>query len=150
MADFIPIAAAERIGKDRAYDQIIIYARRVGEPGLEWVTTWGKDRAHCAAAARIGDAIGSQVIKPIEARDAEIASLRTDLIAMEARAIAAEQARDEAVEVLVRLNSKIDAFWNAPDRGPVWNIRGTVVQDLSDAQKRSAEIVAKHKEPSNG
>lgn len=76
MADRIPITAAERIGNDHAYDQVIIYARRVGEPGLEWVTTWGKDRTHCDVAARIGDAIGRQVVKPIEERDAEIARLR--------------------------------------------------------------------------
>lgn len=76
MADRIPIAAAERIGNDHAYDQVIIYARRVGDPGLEWVTTWGKDRTNCDAAAHIGDAIGRQVVKPIEERDAEIARLR--------------------------------------------------------------------------
>jgi len=76
MADRIPITAAERIGKDHTYDQVIIYARRVGETGVEWVTTWGKDRTHCDAAARIGDAIGRQVVEPIEERDAEIARLR--------------------------------------------------------------------------
>jgi hypothetical protein len=76
MDDRISIAAAERIGKDHGYDQVIIYARRVGEPGLEWVTTWGKDRSHCDAAARIGDAIGRQVVKPIEERDAELTRLR--------------------------------------------------------------------------
>lgn len=56
----------------------------------------------------------------------------------------------EAVEALVVLNTALDAFWNAPDRGPVWNIRGTVVRDLSDAQKRSASIVSKHGGKANG
>lgn len=87
MADHIPITAAERIGKDHAYDQVIIYARRVGEPGLEWVTTWGKDRTHCDVAARIGDAIRRQVVKPIEERDAEIARLRA-LLARAGEALA--------------------------------------------------------------
>lgn len=76
MADRIPITAAERLGKDHAYDQVIIYARRVGEPGQEWVTTWGKNRTHCDAAARIGDAIGRKVVEPLEERDAEITRLR--------------------------------------------------------------------------
>lgn len=62
----IPIATAERICKAHEADQIIIYARTVGEGCGEHVTTYGKDKVHCAAAARIGDAIGRQVVKPIE------------------------------------------------------------------------------------
>lgn len=77
MSDQIPVMAAERIGRAYAYDQVIIYARRVGEPGLEWVTTWGKDLVNCDAAGRIGEAIGRQVVKPIEERDAEILRLRS-------------------------------------------------------------------------
>lgn len=83
MTDRIPISAAALIGKTHDYDQVIIYARRVGDDGLEWVTTWGKDRTHCAAAARIGDAIGRKVVKPLEdliAR-AESAEARFDLAA---------------------------------------------------------------------
>lgn len=66
MADRIPIKRAEEIAKAHGYDQVIIYARRVGEPGQEWVTTYGVDKTHCAAAARIGDAIGRQVVTPLE------------------------------------------------------------------------------------
>ncbi|BCB18022.1 hypothetical protein OCUBac02_09160 [Bosea sp. ANAM02] len=62
----ISIATAERICKAHAADQVIIYARTVGEGCGEHVTTYGKDKVHCAAAARIGDAIGRQVVKPVE------------------------------------------------------------------------------------
>ena len=54
----IPISAAERIAKDYEYDQVIIYARKVGEnpaPHGEHLTTYGKNKAHCDVAARIGD-----------------------------------------------------------------------------------------------
>lgn len=54
----IPISAAERIAKDYGYDQVIVYARKVGddpEPHGEHMTTYGIDRAHCDAAAKIGD-----------------------------------------------------------------------------------------------
>lgn len=86
MADRIPIAAAEKIGKENAYDQVIVYARRVGSPGLEWVTTWGRDKTHCDAAARIGDAIGRKVVAPLEEKDREIARLR-DLLKKAAEAL---------------------------------------------------------------
>lgn len=66
MADRIPIKRAEDLAKAHGYHQVIIYARRVGEPGQEWVTTYGIDETHCAAAARIGDAIGRQVVTPLE------------------------------------------------------------------------------------
>lgn len=54
----IPIAAAERIAKDYGYDQVVVYARKVGEspdPHGEHVTTYGVDKTHCAVAARMGD-----------------------------------------------------------------------------------------------
>ena len=50
----IPIAAAERIAKEFGYDQIVIYARKVGDDGGEHMTTFGVDRIHCNIAARIG------------------------------------------------------------------------------------------------
>ena len=88
MADRIPISRAQDLAKAHGYEQIIIYARRTGEPGLEWVTTYGIDKTHCAAAARIGDAIGRQVVKPLEE--------------LTARAEAAEDARDEALTLATR------------------------------------------------
>lgn len=49
----IPISAAERIAKQHGYDQIIVIGRKVGEG--EHVTTYGVDKANCAAAAQAGD-----------------------------------------------------------------------------------------------
>lgn len=55
----IPISAARIIAKNFGYDQVIIYARRVGEVGpdeiAEHMTTYGKDKANCDAAAKIGN-----------------------------------------------------------------------------------------------
>lgn len=54
----IPISAAEKIAKQYGYDQVIIYARKVGEdpdPHGEHMTTYGVNKEHCDAAARIGD-----------------------------------------------------------------------------------------------
>lgn len=49
----IPISAAKRVAKDYGYDQVIIIARAVGEG--EHVTTYGRDKANCDVAARIGN-----------------------------------------------------------------------------------------------
>lgn len=60
----IPIEEAKRIADRFGYDQVIIYARRVGEddePHGEHVTTYGVDKAHCSVAARIGDHLKFQV-----------------------------------------------------------------------------------------
>ena len=53
----IPIKAAERIAKMFGYDQVIIYARKVGDApdGGEHMTTYGVNKEHCDAAAKIGD-----------------------------------------------------------------------------------------------
>lgn len=54
----IPIKAANKIAKEYGYDQVIIYARRVGEhpdPYGEHVTTYGVNKEHCEVAARIGN-----------------------------------------------------------------------------------------------
>ena len=51
----IPIVAARNIAERYGYDQVIIVARKVGNPGGEHVTTYGKDREHCDVAAKIGD-----------------------------------------------------------------------------------------------
>lgn len=53
----IPITAAKRIADEYGYDQVIIYARKVGgapdEHG-EHMTTYGVNRVHCAIAAQCG------------------------------------------------------------------------------------------------
>jgi len=51
----IPISAGKDIAKTYGYDQVIIYARKVGDDGIEHVTTYGVDKAHCAAAGSIGN-----------------------------------------------------------------------------------------------
>lgn len=57
----IPISAAKHIAQEYGYDQVIIYARKVGDPANDWMgggehmTTYGKNKEHCNAAAKIGD-----------------------------------------------------------------------------------------------
>ena len=56
----IPIAAARRIAEDYGYDQIVVYARKVGEdpaPHGEHLTTYGVDKVHCAIAAKISETL---------------------------------------------------------------------------------------------
>jgi hypothetical protein len=53
----IPIKAAEFIAKKYGYDQVVIYARKVGEepePFGEHMTTFGINKLHCDVAKRIG------------------------------------------------------------------------------------------------
>lgn len=54
----IPIAAAKKIAEEYGYDQVVVYARRVGndpDPHGEHMATYGVDRTHCSIAAKIGD-----------------------------------------------------------------------------------------------
>lgn len=51
----IPISTAKMIAENYGYDQVIIYARKTGDSGAEHMTTYGATKAHCAAAAKIGD-----------------------------------------------------------------------------------------------
>lgn len=81
MGDRIPIVAAERLGKAHGYDQVIILARRVDDPGLEWVTTWGRDRTHCTAAAQIGTALRDNVSPTIARMTARITDLEEQIAA---------------------------------------------------------------------
>ena len=53
----LPIKAARDIADTYGWDQVIIVARKTGDDGYEHVVTYGKDRAHCEAAARAGNAI---------------------------------------------------------------------------------------------
>lgn len=65
----IPVSAAKHIAKKYGYDQILIYARKVGEapdPCGEHVTTYGVDKAHCDVAALIGDHFKYKVIGWVE------------------------------------------------------------------------------------
>lgn len=61
----IPIKAAQRIAEEYGYDQVIVYARRVGDdpdPHGEHMTTYGVTKAHCGAAAKIGDHLKYKVM----------------------------------------------------------------------------------------
>lgn len=58
----IPISAAERIAKAYGYDQVVIIARAVGDHGGEHVTTYGRDKANCAVAAKIGEFLKFKVM----------------------------------------------------------------------------------------
>lgn len=58
----IPVHAARAIGEEYAYDQVVIIARRTGENGVEHCITWGREKAHCDVAARIGDFLKHKVM----------------------------------------------------------------------------------------
>lgn len=56
----IPISAAEAIAKVYGYDQVVIFARKVGDTPDEHgehMTTYGVDKVHCDVAARMGDTL---------------------------------------------------------------------------------------------
>lgn len=56
----IPIKRAEEIAKTYGYDQVIVIARKVGDGdvGGQWITTYGINKEHCAAAGKQGEALG--------------------------------------------------------------------------------------------
>jgi hypothetical protein len=58
----IPVSAAREVAKRYGFDQIIILGRVVGEGGGEHVTTYGKDREHCAVAARVGSFLKHKIM----------------------------------------------------------------------------------------
>ncbi len=61
----IPISAAEHIAKTYGYDQVIILGRRCHdspEPQGDHLTTYGRNKDHCAAAAQIGDFLKFKVM----------------------------------------------------------------------------------------
>lgn len=51
----LPIVAARRIARLYGFHQVVIVARRVGEGGVEVVTTYGVDAENCDVARRIGE-----------------------------------------------------------------------------------------------
>ena len=62
MPNRIPINKAKEIAKEYKYDQVIILARKVGRVDGEWVTTYGVDKQHCNASAKIGDALRGLIV----------------------------------------------------------------------------------------
>ncbi|UWR74102.1 hypothetical protein [Phaeobacter inhibens] len=59
----LPIKSARDIAETHGWDQVIVVARKVGDDGFEHVVTYGKDAAHCEAAARAGNAIKHHLMK---------------------------------------------------------------------------------------
>jgi len=53
----IPISAARDIAERYDYDQVVIYARKIGEAGLggEHMTTYSRNPTHCSVASLIAD-----------------------------------------------------------------------------------------------
>lgn len=60
----IPITAAKAIAEQYGYEQVMIYARKVGDtPDCgEWVTTYGTTKAHCSAMAKIAAYIQEKIL----------------------------------------------------------------------------------------
>jgi hypothetical protein len=61
----IPISAAKRIAEQYGFDQVMIYARKVGEDPAEHgehMTTYGVDKQHCDAMARIGSFLKTKIM----------------------------------------------------------------------------------------
>lgn len=68
----IPIKAAKYIAKEYGYDQVMIYARKVGEdpdPHGEHMTTYGVDKNHCNAIGRVGSYLQREIMKWFEKED---------------------------------------------------------------------------------
>ena len=57
-----PVSAAKHIAEKYGYDQVVVIARKVGDGGGEHCTTYGRDKANCAVAARIGDFLKYKVM----------------------------------------------------------------------------------------
>lgn len=56
----IPISAARQLAETYGYDQVVIYARKVGDdpaPHGEHMTTYGANKEHCSVASRIADTL---------------------------------------------------------------------------------------------
>jgi len=61
----IPIKAAQEVAEKYGYDQVMIYARKVGEapdPHGEHMTTYGVNKAHCDAMARIAGFLQTKIL----------------------------------------------------------------------------------------
>lgn len=62
----IPIVAARDIAEKYGYDQVMIYARKVGEAGGEHMTTYGVTKQHCTAMAHIAKFLQEKIMKWLE------------------------------------------------------------------------------------
>ena len=70
----IPIEEAKKLAKAYGYDQVMVYARKVDtleRSGGEHMTTYGVDKKHCDAAARIGTFLKTKIMEWCKADDSE-------------------------------------------------------------------------------
>jgi hypothetical protein len=60
----IPIRVAADVARKYGYDQVIIFARKVGDDpdAGEHMTTYGVTRSHCDVAARIGEFLRTKIM----------------------------------------------------------------------------------------
>lgn len=63
----IPIAQAKAIAEIYGYDQIMIYARKVGEHGGEHMTTYGVTKQHCVVIGEIAKFLQMKIMGWLEA-----------------------------------------------------------------------------------
>jgi hypothetical protein len=59
----IPIKAAKEIADKYGYDQVMIYARKVGEDGGEHMTTYGVTKLHCKVIADVATFLQEKIMK---------------------------------------------------------------------------------------
>lgn len=67
----IPVVAARSIAEQYGWDQVVIIARKVDPNGGEHVTTYGRDKANCDVAARIGDHLKYKIMGWVKDADAD-------------------------------------------------------------------------------
>lgn len=59
----IPISAAKLIAEKYGYDQVMIYARKVGQDGGEHMTTYGVTKEHCRVMGNIAKFLQDKIMK---------------------------------------------------------------------------------------
>jgi hypothetical protein len=67
----VPVHAARSIAEQYGWDQVVVIARKVDPNGGEHVTTYGRDRANCDVATRIGDFLKHKVMEWATDADAD-------------------------------------------------------------------------------
>ena len=113
----IPISAGKLIADTYGYDQVVIVARKVGVNGLEHVTTYGVNKAHCDVAARMGDFFKHELMKwpvPVESQAAEIAKLTAENARLRIRGSAYEAAFGIAYQATYQSHN---GHWDSTMRG---------------------------------
>lgn len=142
----IPISAGKLIADTYGYDQVVIVARKVGVNGLEHVTTYGVNKAHCDVAARMGDFFKHELMKwpvPVESQAAEIAKLTAENARLRIRGSAYEAAFGIAYQATYQSHN---GHWDSTMRGGAGCrecIRAREARENCDAElRRGLEALA--------